>query len=321
MNILITGGAGYIGSVVAEILEKKGHSLIIIDDLRDGNAKAVSTKSLFYQANFGDSKILNQIFSKSKVDIVFHFAASANVPHSKIEPLVYYDNNVTNTISLLSAMKEFKVDKIIFSSTAAVYGEPEYSPIDEKHPLIPINPYGYSKLVCEQIIKDCSYAYGLKYMIFRYFCAAGATPEHGESRKHETHLIPVILDTLLGKRNEVPVFGIDFPTKDHTGVRDYIHVVDIANAHIKAMEKINDYNNQIFNLGCESGYSVLEVVKTTEELFKNKIKYSIKKRRDGDPAALVATCSNAMKILGWKAENTLNDIILSAYNWRKDPLF
>jgi UDP-glucose 4-epimerase len=321
MKILITGAAGYIGSVVAEILEKQGHSLIIIDDLRDGNEKAVSQNSKFYKNNFGVVSVLEEIFSSNKIDIVFHFAASANVPHSKIEPLEYYENNTSNTIALLSAMHKYNVKKIIFSSTAAVFGEPQYSPIDEKHPLIPINPYGYSKLACEEILKDCSHAYGFKYVIFRYFCAAGATAEHGESRKHETHLIPVVLDTLLGKRNEVPVFGDDFNTVDGTGVRDYIHVVDIANAHIKGMENIDVCQNQIFNLGTGKGYSVLEVIKTTEELFSAQIKHTIYDRRPGDPATLVATFDKASNIIGWKPEFGLKEIIMSAYNWRKSPLF
>ena len=321
MNILITGGAGYIGSVVAEILEKEGHSLIIIDDLRDGNIKAISPNVKFYNNNFGDTEVLKDIFLNNKIDIVFHFAASANVPHSKINPLEYFENNVSNTISLLSSMRDFGVNKIIFSSTAAVYGEPQYTPIDEEHPLLPINPYGHSKLMCEQIIKDCSFAYGLKYMMFRYFCAAGATSEHGESRKNETHLIPVVLDTLLDKRDVVPIFGINFSTPDKSGVRDYIHVTDIANAHIKAMTVIDTYCNQTYNLGSESGYSVLEVIKKTEELFNKKINFSVQSPRNGDPATLVATCNKAIKQLGWYPQKTIKDIILSAYKWRESPKF
>jgi UDP-glucose 4-epimerase len=321
MNILITGGAGYIGSVVAEILEKQGHSIIIVDDLRDGNLKAVSKTARFYCNNFGDPDALHQIFSENTIDVVFHFAASANVPHSKVEPLEYYENNTSNTITLLHFMKKFGVLKIIFSSTAAVFGEPQYTPINEDHPLKPINPYGYSKLCCEEILKDCYHAYGIKYVIFRYFCAAGATKEHGESRIHESHLIPIVLDTLLNKRDEVPVFGNDFDTVDKTGVRDYIHVTDIANAHILGMEMLEHTSGEIFNLGTGKGYSVLEIIKTTEEIFGKNIPYKIYERREGDPATLVASYEKAEKLLHWKPKNALQDILISAYNWRNNPLF
>lgn len=321
MNILLTGGAGYIGSVVAEILEKKSHSIIIVDDLRDGNLKAVSKNARFYCHDFGNPETLHQIFSENSIDVVFHFAASANVPHSKVEPLEYYENNTSNTMTLLRFMMKFGVKKIIFSSTAAVFGEPQYSPINEDHPLTPINPYGYSKLFCEEILKDCYHAYGIKYVVFRYFCAAGATKEHGESRKHESHLIPIVLDTLLNKRDEVPVFGNDFDTVDKTGVRDYIHVTDIANAHILGMEMLENTSGEIFNLGNGKGYSVLEIIKATEEIFGKKIPFKIYGRRDGDPATLVASSEKAEKLLHWKPENTLKDILLTAFQWRKNPLF
>ena len=321
MNILVTGGAGYIGSVVCELLEAKGHSLIILDDLRDGNEKAVSKECSFYKADFGDSKVLDKVFSTHKVDFVFHFAASANVPDSVRNPLDYYLNNVSNTITLLNKMRLFDVNKIIFSSTAAVYGEPKYTPIDEKHALLPINPYGFSKLMTEQIIRDCEIAYGLKYIIFRYFCAAGATELHGEARTAETHLIPVVLDHVLGNRDVVYVFGSNFKTKDGSGIRDYIHVEDIAEAHILGMESIDKYPNNIYNIGTNEGYSVFEVINRVSKLLNVKVKYEIVEERPGDPGTLVATSGYVENHLGWKPKKKLEDIILSAYNWFNNPKY
>ncbi len=320
-TILITGGAGYIGSVVAELLEKKGHRLIIIDDLSEGKKGAVSGKSIFYQSNFGDGNTLEKIFTESKVDFVFHFAASANVPDSVINPLQYYENNVVNTISLLKAMIKFEVKNIIFSSTAAVFGEPVYTPIDEKHPLVPVNPYGMSKLMVENILSDFSRAYGINFIAFRYFCAAGSTIDHGESRDYETHLIPVVLDQVLKKREFVTVYGNDFNTTDGTGVRDFIHVEDIANAHILAMENFGKVNAKFINLGNGKGYSVLEVIKAAEKYLNEKVSYKIAERRPGDPAVLIASYQNAFNELGWKPTKTLEDIIESAYNWRKNPKY
>ncbi|GAG63988.1 unnamed protein product, partial [marine sediment metagenome] len=206
MNILVTGGAGYIGSVVCELLQEIVDRIIVIDDLRDGNRLAVSEEVVFCKGNFGNPKLLSEIFSKYQIDIVLHLAASANVPDSAANPIDYYENNISNTITLLKVMKEFGVKKIVFSSSAAVYGEPQYTPIDEGHLPKPVNPYGYSKLVIENILKDCANAYGLKYIIFRHFCVAGATEFCGESRKKETHLIPRIIDNFLGANNKVIVF-------------------------------------------------------------------------------------------------------------------
>lgn len=319
--ILVTGGAGYIGSVVAELLEKKGHQVIVVDDLSEGKAGAVSAKSVFYKSNFGDAGTLETIFSKHKIDFVFHFAASANVPDSVINPLKYYDNNVVNTVSMLKIMLKFGLKNIIFSSTAAVFGEPVYTPIDEEHQLKPVNPYGTSKLMVENILTDFSKAYGLNFIAFRYFCAAGSTKDHGESRDYETHLIPVVLDQILKKREYVTVFGNDFNTHDGTGVRDFIHVEDIANAHILAMENFGRVNNKFINLGNGKGFSVLEVIHAAEKLLGIKVSYKIGDKRPGDPATLIASYENAFKQLGWKPSKTLEDIIQSAYSWRENPKY
>lgn len=320
-TILITGGAGYIGSVAAELLEKKGHKLIIIDDLSDGKKAAVSENSIFFQSNFGNIQTLESIFKEYTIDFVFHFAASANVPDSVINPLKYYENNVVNTLSLLKNMIKYDVKNIIFSSTAAVFGEPVYTPIDEKHILNPVNPYGMSKLMIENILSDFSRAYGLNFIAFRYFCAAGSTREHGESRDYETHLIPVVLDQILKKKDFVTVFGNDFNTSDGTGVRDFIHVEDIAIAHILAMENFDRVDNKFINLGNGKGYSVLEVIKSAEKYLDMKVSYKIGQKRPGDPAVLIASHQNAFKQLGWKPSKTLEDIITSAYNWRKNPKY
>ena len=320
-TVLVTGGAGYIGSVVTELLEKKGHKTIIIDDLSEGKKGAISEDGIFYQSNFGDVNTLEAIFKKFKVDFIFHFAASANVPDSVINPMKYYENNVVNTFSLLKMMIKSGVKKIIFSSTAAVFGEPVYTPIDEKHILNPVNPYGMSKLMVENILTDFSNAYGLNFVAFRYFCAAGSTKDHGESRDYETHLIPVVLDQVLNKRDFVTVFGNNFNTPDGSGVRDFIHVEDIASAHILAMENFERIDNKFINLGNGKGYSVFEVINAAEEYLNTKISFKIGGKRPGDPAVLIASYQNAFEQLGWKPSKSLKDIIESAYNWRKNPKY
>jgi UDP-glucose-4-epimerase GalE len=321
MTILVTGGAGYIGSVVCELLEAEGHVVIVIDDLRDGNKQAVSPNSAFFVASCGNGEILEQIFTRYSVDVVLHLAAMANVPDSVAKPLDYYDANVTDTVHLLRAMKNLGVKRIIFSSTAAVYGEPETTPIAEEHPLHPVNPYGFSKLVDEQILRDCAVAYGINYIAFRYFCAAGATPFHGESRKHETHLIPVVVDAALKRRPAVSVYGTDYPTKDGSGVRDYVHVIDIARAHLRAMSAIDEKPNRVFNLGTGSGYSVKEVIAIAAQCLGTEIPWVLAPRREGDPGTLVASYERARRELQWEPTHELKAIIESAYAWRTHPLY
>lgn len=319
--ILITGGAGFVGSVVAEHLALEGFDVIVVDDLRDGNLEAVPSSCRFYKKDFSNPEIIREIIS-GDVSTVMHFAASANVPQSVANPYLFYDNNVSGTISLVQEMVDAGLKKIVFSSTAAVYGEPEYLPIDEEHPLNPVNPYGRSKLMVEQILEDFHKAYDLQYIALRYFCAAGATDQNGESRKSkETHLIPLVVDTAIGKKSKVEVFGNDYPTRDGTGVRDFVHVSDIARAHILALEALDEYPNEIFNLGTETGYSVLEVIGAAQRGLDCDIPHKFSPRRPGDPASLVSSSKNAKNFLNWEPRYNLDDIIRSTYEWRKNPRY
>jgi UDP-glucose 4-epimerase len=319
MNILITGGAGYIGSVVAELLEQQGHRLVVVDDLRNGQRAAVAPTAAFHQVDLCDLPALRAVFARQPLEAVIHLAASANVPDSVVNPLAYYANNVTGTCNLLECMRAHAVKRIIFSSTAACYGDPQSLPIDEQHPLRPVNPYGQSKLMDEQILRDCRAAYGIEFVAFRYFCAAGATATHGESRESETHLIPVVLDQVLGRRDQVLVYGKDFPTADGTGVRDYIHVADIARAHVLALGRLETLAGEVFNLGTGTGYSVLEILAAAGRLLQAPVKFAYAPARPGDPPNLTAACAKAQRQLGWTAQFGLDDIIRSAYAWRKQP--
>jgi UDP-glucose 4-epimerase len=319
--ILLTGGAGYIGSITTELLINRGYKVIIIDNLQEGSPLSVSNKAIFFNGNFGDSDLLKKIFLEYKIDFVFHFAASANVPDSVLNPSEYYFNNLINTLSLLNTMKEYSINKIIVSSTAAVFGNPIDLPINEMHPKNPINPYGHSKLMMEQVLKDYSNAYGLTYIVFRYFCAAGASDFNGESRKSETHLIPVILDSILDKREGVVIYGKEFNTIDGTGVRDYIHVIDIAEAHILAMENFDNVYNQDFNLGTNNGYSVLQIINKTSDVLNKNINFSYTSMRPGDPDILVASNKKARALLGWEPKYNIDDIIRSSFKWRINPKY
>jgi UDP-glucose 4-epimerase len=243
------------------------------------------------------------------------------VPDSVVNPLPYYQNNVTGTIALLKKMKQHGVKSILFSSTAAVYGIPVNDTIVEIDILKPVNPYGWSKLFDEQIIMDTAAAHGLNYIVFRYFCAAGATALNGESRGYESHLIPLVIDTALGKRNEIKVFGNQFPTHDGTGVRDYIHVRDIAKAHELAIAKLSSVTNQIFNLGTNAGYSVLQIIEETEKVLGQKVNFTIVNERPGDPPSLIALAHKAKEQLGWEPSYDLQDIITSVYAWRNNPRY
>jgi UDP-glucose 4-epimerase len=319
MNILVTGGAGYIGSVAIERLTMLGFNVFCVDNLSNGKLKAIEPDCTFYNGSFGDSELLDQIFSSNKIDIVFHFAAEANVPDSVINPAKYYSTNIIDSINLLNKMVEYGVTKMVFSSSASVYGNPMYSPIDELHPLEPINPYGYTKLIFENVLKDYSKAYGLEHISFRYFCAAGATNKHGESRDYETHLIPAVIDHILGKTTEIYVFGDDFDTIDGSGVRDYIHVEDIVDAHIMAIEKIKECSGKKYNIGTSSSFSVLEVIREAENIFSQKANVKIKNRREGDPAILEATCELIESDFSWTTKRTLPEMLVSTYKWRKNP--
>jgi len=315
MNILVTGGAGYIGSVVVNVLLRNGHFPIIIDNFQEGNFWSVPKEAKFYYGNIGNERLLDKVFTACKIDTVLHFAAETTIKFSMTDPKIYFENNVVNGITLLNAMLKNNCNKFIFSSTAAVFGEPKYVPIDEDHPKIPINSYGESKLMFEQILEWYHKAYGLKYNTFRYFNAAGAITNIGESHKHESHLIPVLIQSVLN--NElVYLFGNDYQTKDGTCIRDYIHVEDLAYAHIFALNNLDKHPNGKYNLGNGSGFSNLEVLRTIEKVSGKTVNFKFAERRIGDPAILIASSNLAKQELGWNPKyTTLESIIRTAWVW------
>ena len=316
--ILIVGGAGYIGSHANKELTKRGYKTLILDNLIYGHKSSVKWGT-FVQGDLGDKETLRQIFKAYKIEAVMHFAAFAYVGESVTDPAKYYQNNVINTINLLDVMLEFNVKKFIFSSTCATYGNPIEIPITETHPQVPINPYGQSKLMVEKILSDYSHAYKLEYVALRYFNAAGADAEGeiGEDHDPETHLIPLVLDVALGKREEINVFGSDYETKDGTAVRDYIHVTDLADAHILALEYLKKGEpSTVFNLGNGLGYSVQEVIDVAQKVTGKEIKTIYAPRREGDPAILIGGAEKAIKTLGWKPQFAqLEQIIETAWKW------
>ena len=302
MAVLVCGGAGYIGSHINKLLARNGYETIVFDNLIYGHREAVKWGE-FVQGDLKNPEDLNQIFEKYHIDAVFHFAAYAYVGESVREPEKYYINNVANTLRLLRAMRKYNCNKIIFSSTCATYGEPKKTPITEDQEQKPINPYGASKLMVERIFKDYSAAYGLKFVILRYFNAAGADPdgEIGESHDPETHLIPLILDAASGKRPDIKVFGTDYPTPDGSCIRDYIHVYDLATAHLKALEYLNQGGtSDFFNLGNAAGTSVLEAIESVRRVTGRDFKVTMTDRRPGDPAKLTGSSEKARRVLNWE---------------------
>lgn len=323
MGILVCGGAGYIGShMVAELIEN-GEEVVILDNFQKGHRDAVVGQKV-YEGDLRDRKILDKIFKENSIDSVIDFAADSLVGESMIEPLKYFNNNVGGTISLLEAMRDYGVKNIVFSSTAATYGEPENIPILESDRTRPTNPYGESKLAVEKILKWCDNAYGIKYTVLRYFNAAGAhiSGKIGEDHNPETHLIPLILQVALGKREKIMIFGDDYNTDDGTCIRDYIHVTDLANAHLMALRRMKEGGESgIFNLGNGKGFSVKEVIEVTRRVTGKEINAEVAPRRAGDPAVLIASSEKALKELKWKPRyNTLDIIIESAWNWHKEHL-
>ena len=318
MNILVTGGAGYIGSIVVEQLVLRSHPVVVIDNLQDGNRGAVLPEAVFYEADFGDGEILGEIFRKYDIDVVFHFAAETVVELSMSDPGRYFSNNVVKGITLLDAMRQYGCDKFIFSSTAATFGEPEYIPVDERHPQNPINAYGESKLMFEKILDWYHRAYGLRFNAFRYFNVAGASERLGGAPKHESHLIPLVIYVALGKLEQISIFGTDYPTKDGTCIRDYIHVLDLAEAHILGLENLERHPNCKYNLGNGGGFSVLEVVEMVSKVSGCDIPKIEAPRRKGDPAVLIASSELAKQELGWKPKyNSLEEIVRTAWEWHK----
>ncbi|MEM9410692.1 MAG: UDP-glucose 4-epimerase GalE [Planctomycetota bacterium] len=320
MNVMVVGGAGYIGSHMVKLLDRGGHHVIVLDNLCTGYAPSVTAGELVV-GDMSDQKLVEAIIRENKIDAVMHFAAHALVGESVTEPAKYYRNNVVATLSLLDAMRNCGVKKLVFSSTCATYGLPDKVPIDESEKQKPVNPYGFTKLVCEQAMQDYAHAYGLGYAALRYFNAAGASPdgEIGEDHDPESHLIPIVLEVALGQREFITIFGDDWPTPDGTCVRDYIHVDDLGKAHLLALEKIEPGKGIQVNLGTGRGFSVREVIECCRQVTGCEIKEVIGERRAGDPAELVADAAKAREVLGWVPHyQELRPIVETAWNWHKN---
>ncbi|WP_163152188.1 UDP-glucose 4-epimerase GalE [Anoxybacillus sp. MB8] len=318
--ILVVGGAGYIGShVVKQLVET--NSVVVLDHLSTGHRYLVDKRAVFVHGDLGDRATLVRIFEKYPIDAVMHFAANSLVGESVVEPMKYYKNNVAATLTLLETMMEYGVKRFIFSSTAAVYGIPNVDIITEQCPMLPINPYGRSKLMIEHMLSDFASAYDLRYVVLRYFNAAGAhvSGDIGEDHDPETHLIPLILQHLLGLRDKISVFGTDYDTPDGTCIRDYIHVMDLAEAHILALHALlaDQKKTAVYNLGNGLGYSVKEVIDMCERVTEKKATIEYTARRPGDPARLVASSEKIARELGWQATRSLEEIITTAWNWHK----
>lgn len=320
MAILVCGGAGYIGSHINKQLHKEGYETIVFDNLVYGHRETVRWGT-FLKGDLKNIEDIESVFEKYSIDAVFHFAAFAYVGESVQEPEKYYYNNVVNTLNLLQVMKKYGCRKIIFSSTCATYGEPECVPITEDMAQRPINPYGATKLMVERILQDYHKAYGLEYVVLRYFNAAGADPEGeiGENHNPETHIIPLVLDAASGKREDIKVFGTDYDTADGSCVRDYIHVYDLATAHVLALHHLEQGKESLFlNLGNEAGTSVLEVIDSVKKVTGKEFKVTLTERRAGDPAKLVGSSKKAQEVLGWKPIYSDIDVIVKhAWKWHE----
>lgn len=319
MSILVTGGAGYIGSVTVERLKAKGEQVVVLDDLERGHRAALDSDVPLYHGRVGDRALVARIGIEHKIESCMHFAALAYVGESVAEPAKYYENNVEQGIALFGALMEAGVRRVVFSSTCATYGEPQQVPIPETCPQWPVNPYGWSKLFLERILASYDQAYGLKFVSLRYFNAAGATEKRGEYHEPESHLVPNVLSAALGQRPEVSVFGTNYPTPDGTAIRDYVHVADLADAHILALQYLrDDSNSEFLNLGTGHGYSVLQVIESAREVTGQAIPARIEGPRAGDPPQLVADGARAQRVLGWKpAQSDLASILRSQWEWRK----
>jgi UDP-glucose 4-epimerase len=319
MAILVTGGAGYIGSVTVERLRAKNEDVVVLDDLVYGHRVAVDSDSHFYQGKVGDLALLARIANEHKIDACVHFAALASVAESVAEPAKYFQNNVEQGIALMGFLIRAGVQIVVFSSTCATYGEPKEIPISEKSPPWPKNPYGWSKFCMERLLESYHLAYGLKFMALRYFNAAGASEKYGEDHEPESHLIPNVLAAAAGEKPEITVFGNNYPTPDGTPIRDYIHVSDLADAHILALGLLRSGGaSEALNVGSGQGYSVLEVIECARQVTKCEIRIRFDAPRAGDPARLVADSSRIQNVLGWKpAVSDLRNIVQSAWSWRQ----
>ena len=321
MSILVCGGAGYIGSHAVHQLIEKGEEVVIVDNLQTGHRSAINPKAKFYEGDIRNHEVLDKIFTENEIEAVIHFAANSLVGESMQKPLLYFNNNVYGMQVLLESMLKHNVDKIVFSSTAATYGEPERVPILETDRTLPTNTYGETKLTMEKMMKWVSLANGVRYVSLRYFNAAGALEDGsiGEDHHPETHLIPLILQVPLGKREHITIFGDDYDTPDGTCLRDYIHVIDLADAHILALEYLRKGGeSNIFNLGNGKGFSVKEMIEAAKKATGKDIKVEMGKRRAGDPAQLIASSEKARKILGWNPKFTDVEVVIkTAWNWHQ----
>jgi UDP-glucose 4-epimerase len=318
MVLLVTGGAGYIGSICVETLINREHTVIVIDNLQEGHRKALHSQAFFYEGDYGDRSLLETIFGKHPIEAVIHFAADTRVEQSMNDPGRFFLNNVINGITLLDVMRSRGCTRMIFSSTASIFGEPRYNPVDENHPQVPINPYGESKLMFERVLDWYHHAYGLRFNALRYFNAAGASYTLGDAKRNVTLLIPVIIQVLLGQRERLQIFGNDYPTKDGTCIRDYVHVSDLIDAHILALEAMDNYPNGKYNLGNGRGFTNLEVVQTVEMVSGKKVPFEFAARRPGDPVELIASSELACQKLGWRPKYTqLVEIVASAWEWHQ----
>ena len=317
-RVLVVGGAGYIGSHIVRQLIKAKHDVIILDDLSTGFSRLVQGDQ-FVKGKLGDSDLLNSLFKNERIDAVMHFAAFSQVGESMRHPLKYYRNNLSETVNLIDAMINNGVNRFVFSSTAAVYGEPQEIPITETHSCLPTNPYGNTKLAVERLLSDCDAAHGLKFMALRYFNAAGAddSGEIGEMHDPETHLIPNLFRAALGQIDHIQLFGTDYPTQDGTCIRDYIHVNDLAQAHLLALDALlSGVKSNVYNLGNNNGFSVREVIEKTQAAIGKTIPVKEAPRRPGDPAVLVASAEKIKKELGWQPTyESLETIIDTAWRW------
>jgi len=323
MAVLVTGGAGYIGSHTVRKLMDKGLEVIILDNLSRGHRESVPDKVYFEKADLLDEDGLFKAIKKYPVDVVIHFAAFAYVGESVENPGLYYRNNVVGSFNLIKVINELGIKKFVFSSTCSIYGNPENIPISEKEPANPINPYARTKYMIENILSDFDNSHGLKYAALRYFNAAGCSDDGaiGESHDPEPHLIPLVLFTALGKREKIKIYGNDYPTKDGTCIRDYIHVNDLADAHIRALDYLNNNKSTVINLGTGNGYSVKEIIDAARKITGKEIKSEIVARRAGDPAVLIADNKKAKEVLGWIPEYNLERILETAWRWHKNQKF
>ncbi|MCR4913609.1 UDP-glucose 4-epimerase GalE [Ligilactobacillus salivarius] len=320
MATLVLGGAGYIGSHTVDRLIEKGEKTIVVDSLVTGHRQAVNKDAKFYQGDIADKDFMRQVFKEnSDIDAVIHFAAYSLVAESMKKPLKYFDNNTAGMVKLLEVMNEFSIDKIVFSSTAATYGIPEEVPIKETTPQNPINPYGESKLMMEKIMRWADKAYGIKFVPLRYFNVAGAKPDGsiGEDHMPETHLLPIVLQVAMGKRDKLQIFGDDYNTPDGTNIRDYVHPLDLADAHILAVDYLKAGNpSTAFNLGSSTGFSNREILEAARKVTNKEIPAEIAPRRGGDPDVLVASSTKAREVLGWKPQfDDISKIIDTAWKW------